>query len=408
MNVEFLAEYGLFLAKTLTFLVAVLVAAAFLFGMSQRGRQTSSGHIEVHSLNDNFENITRTLKQMVMDPESLKLENKAEKKRHKEESKQQKKDAKIAAAASTADATSTAAPAPRKQRVYVIDFDGDVQASAVDQLREEVTAILSVAEQVDEVVVRLESPGGVVHSYGLAASQLRRIVDKQVPLTVAVDKVAASGGYMMACIANKLIAAPFAILGSIGVVAQIPNIHRLLKNKDIDVEILTAGEYKRTMTMFGENTDKGRQKFIEELEEVHTLFKDFVGENRPVVDTDKVATGEAWYGKRALEQKLVDALQTSDEYISEKCEQADVYRVKYVKDINRVDKIMDRFTGLLKKMKMKEDISHPGPYTFWDWPVAAVSLKTIVDDSWRWLRFRTTVLPSVEKITHLKILFKHV
>lgn len=364
MNVEFLAEYGLFLAKTLTFLVAVLVAAAFLFGMSQRGRQTSSGHIEVHSLNDNFENITRTLKQMVMDPESLKLENKAEKKRHKEESKQQKKDAKIAAAASTADATSTATPTPRKQRVYVIDFDGDVQASAVDQLREEVTAILSVAEQVDEVVVRLESPGGVVHSYGLAASQLRRIVDKQVPLTVAVDKVAASGGYMMACIANKLIAAPFAILGSIGVVAQIPNIHRLLKNKDIDVEILTAGEYKRTMTMFGENTDKGRQKFIEELEEVHTLFKDFVGENRPVVDTDKVATGEAWYGKRALEQKLVDALQTSDEYISEKCEQADVYRVKYVKDINRVDKIMDRFTGLLKKMKMKEDISHPGPYTF--------------------------------------------
>lgn len=408
MNVEFLAEYGLFLAKTLTFLVAVLVAAAFLFGMSQRGRQTSSGHIEVHSLNDNFENITRTLKQMVMDPESLKLENKAEKKRHKEESKQQKKDAKIAAAASTADATSTAAPAPRKQRVYVIDFDGDVQASAVDQLREEVTAILSVAEQVDEVVVRLESPGGVVHSYGLAASQLRRIVDKQVPLTVAVDKVAASGGYMMACIANKLIAAPFAILGSIGVVAQIPNIHRLLKNKDIDVEILTAGEYKRTMTMFGENTDKGRQKFIEELEEVHTLFKDFVGENRPVVDTDKVATGEAWYGKRALEQKLVDALQTSDEYISEKCEQADVYRVKYVKDINRVDKIMDRFTGLLKKMKMKEDISHPGPYTFWDWPVTAVSLKTIVDDSWRWLRFRTTVLPTVEKITHLKILFKHI
>lgn len=361
---EFLAEYGLFLAKTLTFLVAVLVAAALFFGMSQRGRQTSSGHIEVHSLNDNFENITRTLKQMVMDPESLKLENKAEKKRHKEESKQQKKDAKIAAAASTADASSTAAPAPRKQRVYVIDFDGDVQASAVDQLREEVTAILSVAEQVDEVVVRLESPGGVVHSYGLAASQLRRIVDKQVPLTVAVDKVAASGGYMMACIANKLIAAPFAILGSIGVVAQIPNIHRLLKNKDIDVEILTAGEYKRTMTMFGENTDKGRQKFIEELEDVHTLFKDFVGENRPVVDTDKVATGEAWYGKRALEQKLVDALQTSDEYISEKCEQADVYRVKYVKDINRVDKIMDRFTGLLKKMKMKEDISHPGPYTF--------------------------------------------
>lgn len=367
---EFLAEYGLFLAKTLTFLVAVLVAAAFLFGMSQRGRQTSSGHIEVHSLNDNIENISRTLKQMVMDPESLKLENKADKKRLKAEAKQQKKDAKNAVATAGDTSTDEAAQeaekslTKRKQRVYVVDFDGDVQASAVEQLREEVTAILSVAEPIDEVIVRLESPGGVVHGYGLAASQLLRIVDKKVPLTVAVDKVAASGGYMMACIANNLIAAPFAILGSIGVVAQVPNIHRLLKNKDIDVEILTAGEYKRTLTMFGENTDKGRQKFVEELEDVHTLFKDFVGENRPIVDTDKVATGEAWYGKRALEQKLVDALQTSDEYIFEKCQQADVYRVKYVKDVNRVDKIMDRFTGMLKKITTREELSHQGPYTF--------------------------------------------
>ena len=169
---------------------------------------------------------------------------------------------------------------------------------------------------------------------------------------------------MMACIANNLIAAPFALLGSIGVVAQIPNFHRLLKSKEVDVEILTAGDYKRTLTMFGENTEKGREKFISELEDVHLLFKEFVSENRPVVDTDVVATGEAWYGIRALENKLVDELKTSDEYIFDKCQKSDVYHVKYVEDQNRVDKILDRFTGVLQRITGREDIRHQGPYTF--------------------------------------------
>ena len=254
--------------------------------------------------------------------------------------------------------------AERKERVYVIDFEGDVQATAITQLRQEVTAVLSVAEQQDEVIIRLESPGGVVHGYGLAASQLERIVGKKIPLTVTVDKVAASGGYMMACIADKLIAAPFAILGSIGVMAQIPNFHRLLKTKDIDVEILTAGEYKRTLTMFGENTDKGREKFMQELEDVHALFKEFVSENRPIVNMEEVATGEAWYGKRALERKLVDALQTSDEYIYERCQDADVYQIKYVEDRNRVDRLLDRFTRFLKRIRNRDDLRYQGPYIF--------------------------------------------
>jgi len=208
----------------------------------------------------------------------------------------------------------------------------------------------------------------MVHSYGLAASQLSRVVSKNIKLTVAVDKVAASGGYMMACLATKIIAAPFALLGSIGVVAQIPNFNRFLKSKEIDVEILTAGEYKRTLTMLGENTEKGREKFIEELEDVHTLFKEFVKESRPIVDIDVVATGEAWYGRRALEHKLVDAVQTSDEYLTDRCESADVYRVKYVEDKNRMDKVLDRFSGMLKsllRLKVKPaDLEYQGPFRF--------------------------------------------
>jgi serine protease SohB len=202
-------------------------------------------------------------------------------------------------------------------------------ASAVATLRQEVTAILTVAEPGDRVLVRLESAGGAVHAYGLAASQIARFRERKVPVTVAVDKIAASGGYMMACTAEHIIAAPFAVLGSIGVVAQLPNFHRLLEKNDIDFELFTAGEFKRTITLFGENTDKARAKFREEIEEVHVLFKDFVKQNRPVLDLAQVATGEHWYGSRALELKLVDELRTSDDYLLEASSDADLYEVTY-------------------------------------------------------------------------------
>ena len=329
---EFLFEYGLFLAKSVTLVIAIIVVLVVMFGLSQRNRPAERGHIEVRSINDLVRHITETLQSVVLDPAARKELAKSRKKEAKAEEKARKNEVEE----------------DRKKRVYVVDFNGDIEASAVESLREEVTAILSVATPRDEVVVRLESPGGMVHGYGLAASQLRRIVSSEVPLTIAVDKVAASGGYMMACIGNRIIAAPFALLGSIGVVAQIPNFHRFLKNKDVDVEVLTAGEYKRTLTMFGENTDKGREKFVEELEDVHTLFKEFVAENRPQVNTDEVGTGEAWYGKRALDHKLVDELMTSDEYIVSLCNDCDVFQVRYIEHRNRVDKLMDRFNGLLR------------------------------------------------------------
>ena len=135
---------------------------------------------------------------------------------------------------------------------------------------------------------------------------------------------------MMACVADKILAAPFAIIGSIGVVAQIPNFNKVLKKNDVDFELLTAGEHKRTLTMFGENTEKGREKFIEELEETHQLFKDYVSTRRPQLDIDKIATGEIWYGSNALKISLIDELQTSDEYLVSRIKEADVFEIAYV------------------------------------------------------------------------------
>jgi serine protease SohB len=233
-----------------------------------------------------------------------------------------------------------------KPSVFVLNFHGDIRGSAVASLRQEISAVLSVARPQDEVLLRLESSGGLVTAYGLAASQLTRIKEKKLKLTAAVDKVAASGGYMMACVADRIIAAPFAVLGSIGVIAQLPNFNRFLKKNDIDFEQFTAGEYKRTVTLFAENTDKAREKFRLELEDTHTLFKDFVKQHREGLDITQVATGEHWYGTRALELKLVDELRTSDDYLLELSRSADLFEVTYT----RKHPLIARFFSQVKQV----------------------------------------------------------
>ena len=227
-----------------------------------------------------------------------------------------------------------------RRRVFVLTFNGDIAASAVDNLRIEVSAVLGAANDGDEVVVRVESAGGTVHGYGLGASQLARVRGRGVALTVAVDKVAASGGYLMAAVADRILAAPFAVVGSIGVLAQVPNVHRLLKKHDVDVEVLTAGRFKRTLDVFGENTDEGREKLRDELADVHALFQEYVGSWRPKVDLEQVATGEAWYGQRALDRALVDELITSDEYLARACEDADVFEVAWVQPKRPIDRLL--------------------------------------------------------------------
>ena len=309
---EFLSQYGLFLAKSVTLVIAILIVVAGVVAISSRGRSEDDGEIEVHPLNERFDNMEKALKKAVLDEHDFKSEQKEHKKREKEEKKHHKESSD-----------------ERKKRVYVVSFDGDMKASAVDNLREEVTAILTLADRQDEVVLCLESPGGMVHTYGLAASQLARVTQREIPLTIVVDAVAASGGYMMACIGNKILAAPFAIIGSIGVVAQVPNFHRLLKKHNIDYELFTAGEHKRTVTIFGENTEKGKKKFLEDIQDTHELFKSFVSEHRPQVNINEVATGEIWYGRRALEQNLVDDLQTSDEYLMSLRNDCDIYSIKF-------------------------------------------------------------------------------
>ncbi len=312
---DFFVEYGMFVAKIATVTIALLFVISGIATLAARNRnQNEDGYLRVRHVNQEVENLRDGLRHEIL----TEAESKAESKRKRKDEKLKRK------------AEKKMPPAENKRgRVFVLDFDGDVRASAVDNLRKEISAVLQVAEAKDEIVVRLESPGGMVHSYGLAASQLRRITSQGVHLTVCVDQVAASGGYMMACIAEKILAAPFAVVGSIGVVAQIPNFHRLLKKNDIDIELLTAGEYKRTLTMFGQNTDSDRAKFQEELEDTHTLFKDFVRENRRGLDISKVATGEHWYGLRAMDLGLIDELMTSDEYLLRRSKDAEVFEVSW-------------------------------------------------------------------------------
>lgn len=304
---EFLFEYGLFLAKSLTFVVLIGLLLGLMSSLAMRQKSDDEGHIEVKALNEQYKHWQDSLKHEMLSEDALKDLKKQEKKEKKKKPKDEES----------------------KPRVFVLDFDGDIKASDVESLRHAITALLGVAGDKDEVLLRLESPGGMVHSYGLAASQLDRIRQKNIPLTIAIDRVAASGGYMMACIGDRILAAPFALIGSIGVVAQLPNFHRLLKKHDVDVELLTAGEYKRTLTMLGENTQEGRQKFQEELEQTHDLFKQFVKDHRPALDIESVATGEAWYGQVAHEKGLVDGIMTSDDYLMQQSAEKDCFEVKF-------------------------------------------------------------------------------
>lgn len=354
--VDFLVEYGMFLAKAITVIVTIFIVLVGVLSLSARGKKESShGEITLVSLNDSFEEMKDAIESAVIDPYVYKQQMKMQHKQEKEEAKQKKKQIKVDAKQAKAElkqakkssdktveetlsavplSTQSSADQPVLQsaepgRVFVLDFNGDIRASEVDLLREEISAVLSFATAEDEIVLRLDSSGGMVHSYGLAASQLERIKAAKINLTICVDEVAASGGYMMACLADNLVAAPFAILGSIGVVAQVPNFNRVLKKYGVDYETFTAGEYKRTVTMFGENTDKGKEKFVEEIQDTHQLFKEFVSQARPCVDIDKVSTGEVWFGRRAIEHKLVDELNTSDDLLMKKCQSAEVYQVRY-------------------------------------------------------------------------------
>ncbi len=308
-TLNFLSQYGLFLAEAVTIAAVVLLVVARMMASGGRQRRGEPDHLEVRRLDKRFRHLARSIQQRTMPAKQFKALDKADEAADKAQRKGQAPES--------------------KRRIYVLDFIGDLRASQVTQLREEVTAVVAAAQDGDEVLLRLESPGGAVHGYGLAAAQLQRLRNRGLKLTVAVDKVAASGGYMMAAVAEKIVAAPFAVVGSIGVVMQLPNFSRLLKKHEVDFELLTAGKHKRSLTMFGENTDDGRQHVRAELDDIHSLFKDWIAEFRPQLNLDEVADGRTWYGKRALAMGLIDSVQTSDDWLLQASRDAELLLVRW-------------------------------------------------------------------------------
>lgn len=317
---EILQQILIFFSQTLIIVLAIGALVILVAGLVAKAKTQRAFDIEL--LHEKYEDQVKALRQSLMDDDELKAEKKRLKKEEKEKAKIKN--------------------TPPKPRLFVIDFlKGDIKASDSDHLREEITTVLGVASAQDEIVIRIESPGGLVHGYGFAAAQLLRIRDAQINLTVCVDKVAASGGYLMACTANKILAAPFALVGSIGVVAQVPNFNKLLKKYDVDYKEYTAGDYKRTVSVFGEITEKGEAKFKEQLETTHDLFKNFVTQNRPQLDITKVATGEFWYGEDALKLGLVDEIKTSDAYLAAHSKSHQIIKLSFEQKPSFSDKISD-------------------------------------------------------------------
>lgn len=326
---EFFSTYGLFLLELVT--VAGVVVFAILVVSASARRAAQQEGLEIKHLNKLFEATEKQMQRALLGKGDLKKIRKDKRKEHKQERLARRRGEEA------------------RPRIFVLDFKGDIRASATASLREEISAILSVATDKDKVLLRLENLGGAVHEHGLAASQLLRLKQRGIELTAAIDKVAASGGYLMACVADKIIAAPFAVVGSIGVIFQLPNFHRWLEQKGIDFEQVTAGKYKRTLTVFGENTEAGREKLKEEIDDVHELFKSQIAEHRPQVDIGRVSTGEHWYGLRSLELKLIDEIGTSDDYLSSAARDSDLYLVKYKRRRPALERVLSSAETLLSR-----------------------------------------------------------
>ena len=333
---DMLLEYGLFFAETLTVVVGIGALIGFIAALARR--ESSAEHLEVRCINRTFEDLERSVQHGILPAKRFKAEEKSRKKAEK------------ARAKSRSDS--------ERKRMFVLNFRGDIKASAVASLRHEVTAVLSTAKAGDEVLLRLENAGGLVHEHGLAASQLLRLRERSIPLTVAVDKVAASGGYMMACVADRVLAAPFAILGSIGVLLQLPNFRRMLDSGGVEFEQIKGGEFKRTLTLFGDNSDAERSAAQAQVDDTHALFKEFVSEYRPDLPIERVATGEHWYGRRALALKLCDELTTSDDYLLAACDNADLYELRWVIKKGIGGKLMGTVSAALEHLALRLPFAH--------------------------------------------------
>ena len=326
---EILVEYLIFLLKVFTIALAITLPLLLIIG-STKGKSQPKGTLSIINLSDKFEEMGNAIKGSLMNAKELKKFN-------KDLSKDKKKKDK----------------AEREDTVFVLNFNGDIQASEVEKLKQEINAILLSDSDCKEVVLRVESGGGSAYAYGLCAAELKRLVDNDINLTVCIDKVAASGGYLMSCVASKIIAAPWAIVGSIGVIAQLPNFHRLLQKNSIDFEMHTAGAFKRTLTTLGENTEEGRQKFKSDLEDLHIIFKNFVKEQRPQVDTDIVATGEVWQGEEAVKVGLVDSLETSDNYFVNLSKEAKLFEIEFVQKKNLSERFAFSMQLIVEKSVIK-------------------------------------------------------
>ena len=310
---EFIIQYGIFLLKVITIVIAILLPVLMIINSSKGKSAGDKGHLQIKNLSNQFESMGNALHGSLMDAKTFKKFRKDLDKKKKKQDKTPSKD---------------------QQSIFVLNFNGDIQASEVDKLKHEINAILLSETKCKEVVLKVESGGGSAYAYGLCAAELKRLIDNKIKLTVCIDKLAASGGYLMSCVATKIVAAPWALVGSIGVIAQMPNINKLLKKNLVDFEMHTAGEFKRTLTVFGENTEEGRNKFKSELEDLHIIFKDFVKDNRPEIDTKIVATGEVWQGERALEVGLIDEIGTSDDYLVTLSKKFKLFEIEYIEKKN--------------------------------------------------------------------------
>jgi len=219
-------------------------------------------------------------------------------------------------------------------------------------------------DKIKAIVLRVNSPGGSALASDLIWRELE-ITKKEKPLVVSMGNLAASGGYYIACNANKILAEPTTITGSIGVFGMIPNVSTLAGRMGINAEQVGTNRQSLGYSPFEPMSDDFHKVVKESIEDIYATFVDRVskGRNMTFAQVDSIAQGRVWTGVEALENGLVDQLGSLDDAVEVAAELAEVtdYRItnypRYKKDFKDAFKPFS-FTKVSKENLLKEELGH--------------------------------------------------
>ncbi|WP_343192796.1 S49 family peptidase [Buchnera aphidicola (Taiwanaphis decaspermi)] len=239
----------------------------------------------------------------------------------------------------------------KKSNLYILDYNDKIKKNKIKKLREEISSIILVAKKNDEVLLRLENTSDIVYEYGLVIAQLQRLRKKGIKLIISIDKIVSNGGYIIACVADHISASPFSIIGPINIVVNIPNIDKYTQTSNLNNQLNDCNTFTK-LTLIKNNTKIYVNKIFNKLDIKKYIRNSFIKDMRPSLNLNKIFNQNYWIGENAINEKLIDSINTSDDILFSKKDTHNLLKIKYVYKSNIVEKYivtLNKYFKFLKK-----------------------------------------------------------